>query len=259
MKFINFLTTPIKVSYRERSEYTKLDKVVLTPVFMFFLVVFVTWQAWEVSRPQPQDLQGDTALSNAMIYFEKGDFDNAELQLSMIIEDYKGTEPANYAKFYLGRIAFVSNDLKEASRLLEESVKKLGYPNLKTEAYIMLAQIEEDLCGAMSLFNSAEKYATSTPEKNYISILKAKRMINDKNKDGALEILDNITLESSVYKEIFEHTYGMAYALNDAEKTQKCEDNSSNLWIWIIIAVTLSIVIRFFWKKMIEAAEINNE
>ena len=212
-KIINFLTTPIKVSYRERSEYTKLDKVILNPVVLFLMVVLLTWQAWEISRPS-QSLESDTALSNAMIYFEKGDFDNAELQLSIIIEDHKGTKSANHAKFYLGRIAFVSNNLDEASVLLKESVKKLDYPNLKTEAYIMLAQMEETSNKAISLFNSAQKNATSTTEKNYISILKAKRMIHENNREKALEILDNITLESSVYKEMFEHAYGMALALN---------------------------------------------
>ena len=34
------------------------------------------------------------------------------------------------------------------------------------------------------------------------------------SKEEALEILDNITLESSAYKEIFEYVYGMALALN---------------------------------------------
>jgi len=212
-KVLNFLTTPIKVSYREKSEYTKLDKIVLSPVFMFFLVVFLTWQAWEVSRPS-QNVESDTALSNAMIYFEKGDFDNAELQLSMIIEDHKGTKAANHAKFYLGRIAFVGNDLNKSSVLLKESVKKLDYPNLKTEAYIMLAQMEDTSSKAISLFDSAQKHATSKTEKNYISILKAKRMIRDNNKEDALETLDSITLESSAYQEMFEHTYGMALALN---------------------------------------------
>ena len=175
-------------------------------------MVFITWQAWDVSKSP--NLKGDTALSNAMIYLEKGDFDNAELQLSMIIEDHKGTKPANHAKFYLGRIAFVSNNLDKASVLLKESVKRLDYPNLKTEAYIMLAQIEEDSNKAISLFSSAQKSATSTTEKNYISILKAKRMIRENNKEEALEILDNIDLESSAYKEMFEHAYGMALALN---------------------------------------------
>jgi len=212
-KIVNFLTTPIKVSYKERSEYTKLDKIVLNPVFLFLVVVLVTWQAWEVSRPS-QSLESDTALSNAMIYFEKGDFDNAELQLSMIIEDHKGTKAANYAKFYRGRIAFVNNDLEKASVLLKESVNRLDYPNLKTEAYIMLAQMEDTSAKAISLFNSAQKNATSTTEKNYISILKAKRMIRDNNKEEALQILDNITLENNAYKEMFEHTYGMALALN---------------------------------------------
>jgi len=211
-KILNFLSTPIKVSYKEQSEYTKLDMVMLNPIVLFLMVFLLTWQAWDLSRSP--DSEGDTALSNTMVYLEKGDFDNAELQLSIIIEDHSGTKSANYAKFYLGRIAFVSNDLERASVLLKESVKKLDYPNLKTEAYIMLAQMEETSDKAINLFNSAHKNATSTIEKNYISILKAKRMIRDNNKEEALEILDSITLENSAYQEMFEHTYGMALALN---------------------------------------------
>ena len=211
-KIVNFLTTPIKVSYRERSEYTKLDKVILNPVVMGLMVIFVTWQAWNLSKPG--DIEGDTALSNAMVYFERGDFDNAELRLSSIIDDYRGKKSANHAKFYLGRIAFIENDFEKALPLLKESVKKLDYPNLKTEAYIMLAQAEKDNKRAITLFNSAQKSTISQTEKNYISILKAKRMIRDNNKEEALAVLDNITLESNAYKEMFEHTYGMALALN---------------------------------------------
>jgi hypothetical protein len=39
-------------------------------------------------------------------------------------------------------------------------------------------------------------------------------MINDNNKEKALEILDAIELENNAYKEIFEHTYGAALGLN---------------------------------------------
>ena len=106
------------------------------------------------------------------------------------------------------------NDFEKALPLLKESVKKLDYPNLKTEADIMLAQAEKDNKRAITLFNSAQKSTISQTEKNYISILKAKRMIRDNNKEEALAVLDNITLESNAYKEMFEHTYGMALALN---------------------------------------------
>ena len=78
----------------------------------------------------------------------------------------------------------------------------------------MLARMETDSKKAMRLFDSAQKATNSQTEKNYVSILKARRMINDNNKEGALEILDAIELESNAYKEMFEHTYGMASALN---------------------------------------------
>ena len=205
------VSTPIQFSSKKK--YSKLDMIILNPVFLFLLVTWVTWSAWDVSRPQTSS-EADAALSNTMVYFERGDFDNSELQLSMIVEDYNGTKSANHAKFYLGKIAFVNNDMDKASVLLKESVKKLDYPNLKSEAYIMLAQMEEDSKKAMNLFNSAQKATISQTERDYISILKAKRMINDNNKEKALEILDAIELENNAYKEIFEHTYGEALGLN---------------------------------------------
>ena len=212
-KMKEMISRPISVSYKEKKDYSKLEKIVLNPVFLFLLVTWVTWSAWDVSRPQSSS-EADAALSNTMVYFERGDFDNSELQLSMIVEDYNGTKSANHAKFYLGKIAFVNNDMDKASVLLKESVKKLDYPNLKSEAYIMLAQMEEDSKKAMNLFNSAQKATISQTERDYISILKAKRMINDNNKEKALEILDAIELENNAYKEIFEHTYGAALGLN---------------------------------------------
>ena len=205
------VSTPIQLTSKKK--YSKLDMIILNPVFLFLLVIWVSWGAWDVSRPQTSS-EADAALSNTMVYFEKGDFDNSELQLSMILEDYSGTKSADHAKFYLGKIAFVNNDMDKASVLLKESVRKLDYPNLQTEAYIMLAQMEEDSKKAMNLFNSAQKATISQTERDYISILKAKRMINDNNKEKALEILDAIELENNAYKEMFEHTYGAALGLN---------------------------------------------
>ena len=205
------VSTPIQLTSKKK--YSKLDMIILNPVFLFLLVTFSAWSVWDVSRPQSSS-EADAALGNTMVYFERGDFDNSELQLSMIVKDYNGTKSANHAKFYLGKIAFINNDIDKASVLLKESVKKLDYPNLQTEAYIMLAQMEEDSKKAMNLFNSAQKATISQTERDYISILKAKRMINDNNKEKALEILDAIELDNNAYKEMFEHTYGAALRLN---------------------------------------------
>jgi predicted negative regulator of RcsB-dependent stress response len=178
-------------------------------IFLISLVVGIVLGFIWTSSAEKKELEAHEQLSNSLVYLERGDFDNSELQLSMIVEDYNGTKSADHAKFYLGRIAFINNDTNKASNLLKESVKNLEYPNLKTEAYIMLARMETDSKKAMRLFNSAQKATISQAEKNYVSILKARRMINDNNKEGALEILDAIELESNAYKEMFEHTYGI--------------------------------------------------
>ena len=192
--------------------YTENKRII--NLFLVSLVVGVILGFIWTSSLEKKELEAHEQLSNSLIYLERGDFDNSELQLSMIVEDYSGTKSADHAKFYLGRIAFINNDTDKASTLLKESVKNLEYPSLKTEAYIMLAHMETDSKKSMRLFNSAQKATISQTEKNYVSILKARRMINDNNKEEALEILDAIELENNAYKEMFEYTYGMALALN---------------------------------------------
>tara|TARA_B100000929_G_scaffold259229_1_gene222885 strand:- start:1050 stop:1661 length:612 start_codon:yes stop_codon:yes gene_type:complete len=198
---------------KQISAYYTDNKRTVNIFLISFVLGFVLAFVWNSSLDK-KELEAHEQLSNSLVYLERGDFDNSELQLSMIVEDYSGTKSADHAKFYLGRIAFINNDTDKASNLLKESVKNLEYPNLKTEAYIMLARMETDSKKAMRLFNSAQKATNSQTERNYVSILKARRMINDNNKEEALEILDAIELENNAYKEMFEHTYGMASALN---------------------------------------------
>jgi len=206
-------TTPISVSYKEKKEYSKLDMIVLNPVFLFLLVAFSTWSAWDVSRPKTSSV-ADAALSNAMVYFEQGDFDNAVLQLESVVDNHKGTSSASQAKFYLGRTAFINGNHDKAIVLLSECVGKLEYSTLKTEAYIMLGQLDSDLDNALKFFNKAQKNALSENEITYISILKAKRLTIEGKKAEALKILDQIDTENNTYEELFEEVYGVALTLN---------------------------------------------
>jgi len=181
--------------------------------FLFLLVVFSMWAMWNVSRPQTSSA-ADIALSNAMVYFERGDFDNAVLQLESVVEDHKKTSAAVNAKFYLGRTAFINGNNDKAMMLLSECASNLDYSTLKTEAYIMLGQLDSDLDNAVKFFNEAAKNALSENEVTYISILKAKRLAIAGKKTEALTILDNLDSETSSYKELFEEVYGVALSLN---------------------------------------------
>ena len=194
-------------------EENYLRKIVLNPVFLFLMVAFVTWSAWDVSRPKTSSV-ADAALSNAMVYFEKGDFDNAVLQLESVVEDHKKTSAAVHAKFYLGRTAFINGNNDKAMMLLSECASSLEYSTLKTEAYIMLGQLDSDLDNALKFFDKAAKNALSDNEVTYVSILKAKRLTRVGKKSEALEILDNLDSENSAYKELFEEVYGLALTLN---------------------------------------------
>ncbi len=212
-KIKEMISNPISVSYKQKKDYSKFDMIMLNPVFLFLMVSAVTWSAWDLSRPQTSSA-ADSALSNAMVYFERGDFDNAVLQLESVVEDHKKTSAAVHAKFYLGRTAFINGNNDKAMMLLSECASKLDYSTLKTEAYIMLGQLDSNVDNAVKFFNKAAKNTLSDNEVTYISILKAKRLAMAGEKTEALAILDNLDSENSTYKELFEEVYGVALSLN---------------------------------------------
>ena len=74
-KFRDLISTPIKVSYKDRSDYTPIENFILNPIVLALIVFLVTFQAFSLND-DPKPSASDAALSNAMIYFEKGDFDN---------------------------------------------------------------------------------------------------------------------------------------------------------------------------------------
>ena len=208
-KIQSFLLTPIKVSYKKSSDYTLIEKVVLSPIFLAFLVFFTTFQAYSLSS-DPKSTPSDSSLSNAMIYFEKGDFDNAVLQLENVVDSYDGTTAANQAKFYLGRTAFVNGNNDKALVYLSESVSKLKFPNLKKEGYIMLAKLENN----PKNFDKAIKNEISESEQKYINILKAKMLAENGDIDRAMMLLDSIDTDNTVYNELFEEVYGFVLSIN---------------------------------------------
>ena len=136
-KFQNFILTPIKVSYKDRSEYTPIEKFILNPIILALIVFLVTFQAFSLNG-DPKPSASDAALSNAMIYFEKGDFDNAVLQLEAVVDNFSGTTAAHQAKFYLGRTAFINGNNDKALVYLSESVSKMKYDNLQLKQYLLL-------------------------------------------------------------------------------------------------------------------------
>jgi len=110
------------------------------------------------------------ALERVMVYFEKGDFEKAlEGDVSIVINGkplvglraiaskYAGSEPANLAAFYAGKIELGSGKFSEA-RSLFESAKKSESELIQLGAVSMLGAIEEsesDYSGAASYYEKA--------------------------------------------------------------------------------------------------------
>ena len=158
-KIKNFMMKPIKVSYKDRSDYTPIENFILNPIILALMVFLVTYQAFSLND-DVKPSASDTALSNAMIYFEKGDFDNAVLQLESVVDKFSGSKAAHQPKFYLGRTAFINGNNDKALVYLSESVSKMRYDNLKKEGYIMLAELENDT----KMFDKAMKFTDSDNE-----------------------------------------------------------------------------------------------
>ena len=208
-KIKKFLLTPIKVTYKKRADYTPIENFILNPIILSLLVFFITFQAISLND-EPQPTKSDTALSNAMMYFERGDFDNAVLQLESVVDNYSGSKAAHQAKFYLGRTAYINGNKDKALVFLSESVSKVRYDNLKKEGYIMLAELENDV----KMFERAMKYTSSENELKYISILKAKKLAQNGQIDQATIILDSLNIDNPVYNDFYEEVYGYVLSIS---------------------------------------------
>ena len=208
-KLQNFILRPIKVSYKDISDYTPIENFILNPIILALIVFLVTYQAFSLND-NVKPSASDTALSNAMIYFEKGDFDNAVLQLETVVDNFSGTKAAHQAKFYLGRTAFINGNNDKALVYLTESVSKLKYDNLKKEGYIMLAELTNDT----RMLDKAMKFTDSENEIKYISILKAKKLAQNGQPDQSVKILESLDSDNPAYNQLFEEVYGNVLSIN---------------------------------------------
>ena len=66
-KFQNFILTPIKVSYKDRSDYTPIEKFILNPIILALIVFLVTFQAFSLNN-DPKPSASDAALSLSLIH-----------------------------------------------------------------------------------------------------------------------------------------------------------------------------------------------
>ena len=174
-KLQNFILTPIKVSYKDRSDYTPIENFILNPIILALIVFLVTYKAFSLND-NIKPSASDTALSNAMIYFEKGDFDNAVLQLETVVDNFSGTKAAHQAKFYLGRTAFINGNNDKALVYLSESVSKIKYDNLKKEGYIIYNMDDDELHKALKN-NPCQKQTFSIYRKDTLFHLDKNKII----------------------------------------------------------------------------------
>ena len=76
--------------------------------------------------------------------------------------------------------------------------------------YPSIAELENDV----KMFDKAMKHTDSKNELKYISLLKAKKLAQNGNKDQSLILLDSIYTNNPAYNELYEEIYGLVLSIN---------------------------------------------
>lgn len=206
MQFEEQISKLSKWNLSKKQNPSLIEKIFLNPVILILFVIALLLSTTFDSKNTISD--AEIALSNSMVYFERGDFDNASLQLSSIINQYPRSSQALQASFYLGRISFINGENEEAISYLVSSAGKLDYDVLNKEAYLILGQIAPTSNEAIKYFDTALRFTNSENEIAFITIYKAKRLAQDGSIAEAKSVLDSLDISDISYRELYEEVYG---------------------------------------------------
>jgi tetratricopeptide (TPR) repeat protein len=212
MQFEEQINKLTKWNLSKKQNPSLVEKIFLNPAILILIVITLLLSTTFNSKNTISD--AEISLSNSMVYFERGDFDNAALQLSSIINQYPRSSQAVQASFYLGRISFINGENEEAISYLVSSAGKLDYDVLNKEAFLILGQIDPISKQAIKHFDSALRFTNSENEIAFITIHKAKRLAQDGSIIEAMSVLDSLDISDISYREFFEEVYGYIVSLS---------------------------------------------
>ncbi|MDP6684540.1 MAG: tetratricopeptide repeat protein [Candidatus Marinimicrobia bacterium] len=118
--------------------------------------------------------ESSTILTKALVSWQSGDVDNAQLHFETLADEFKSTTNGKIANYWLGMIAYNNGNSESATDYLKQFIKFGKADILLPNAYRLLANLSVDggnVEKAHSYFKKAVKYSSGEND----------RMVNELN------------------------------------------------------------------------------
>ena len=153
-----------------------------------------------------------TAMGQALVALNKGDVQNAKFQFETLMNDHEGSETAQIAGFYLGKIAYEAGNNEKAQDYLSQYVKRKPVDILIPPATLMLANIAVKSNNYESALSYLDEGIAASPDehrKRLFNLEKAKISLQYGNISDARSIVNKVygednlnTMEKQIAEEL---------------------------------------------------------
>lgn len=174
--------------------YFENNKQRIVQVLAFGLILFFGFQYISNSNNE-KEMESNAKLSQALVAVEKGDSDNATVQLESIIQKYAGKTASDISHYYLGKMFFDQKQFEDSKTHLNKFIKSDAVPALIPSSYKMLGSIahsQNNVEKAIALYQNGISNSTIQYQNHELSIALAKLQLINGNIEKARLIAENL-------------------------------------------------------------------
>ena len=165
------------------------------------ILAFVVLLSFFVRNNRINNNEADTSLGIALISIDKGDYTTASFQLENIINDFESTTSADLATFYLAKIKFNNNEMESAQKYINLYLKSKSSQIMFEASSKILADIhfrQDDIAEAIRVIDLSLKNCSNPFNCRSLKIRKAFYLIENGDSDAA----NNLLLTIKAHKDL---------------------------------------------------------
>ena len=178
---------------------------------LFFFVAIIIGGLVFINNQNQSELESSSAFGTALVAYSNLDYENAKFQFESISSSYEGTESEILSKYFLGKIAYESGNLKEAKIFLNEFLDNTKEAKLVCGAIKQLVDItyqENDFLKSHDIISKSKKFDINDVSKLDLKLLEINTFIkiNDLNsaKTEIGKVLNHKNLPTHIKQKIDE-------------------------------------------------------
>ena len=145
----------------------------------------------QVSRPNPADI----LLGNALVSLDTGDIENAQFQFEILTEEHGSTRSGKTSNYYLGLIYFDKGDYDNAKTYLEQFINSPSENILLSSGHFMLSNIykrESNQDKEEEHLGLAVKFSSIPYNQHSLELALAELYVDRGTEEMAMEIVQKI-------------------------------------------------------------------